>query len=447
MKRTVLLLFILFLTSCSYKNSNDVTRLPYGRMTFITINDVKEIPQNAQYISHLVSHNPEDMQVGDSKSFHKELFIPWQLVNLRTKKFDIISYSMKILDDCYQENLQKCDSNSVYIKKLIENANFESIDTMKAYGVILNNTDLRIMPTKSPCFSNIRNAGEGYPFDNIQNSYVYTNTPVYISHLSRDKAWAMVETSGRDIGFVPINDVAILDKISMKMLMGLKLAIINKDDVPLYDDNGNFVTYSKLGMPIFIKNINKTYYQALFPYINNVSRKVMWKTVKIQKSLASVNSLDLTQENVDIIISNLLGQNYGWGGYLGNRDCSAMIRDYFRVFGIELPRNSKKQSQMGEAFNLSGMTIEEKQKTIIKYGIPFRTILYAPGHVVLYVGNKNNKILIVQNVWGIKTKHNCKDGRNVIGRTIISSLNFGKELKERTEKMSFIHTLSSMNVL
>ncbi len=42
------------------------------------------------------------------------------------------------------------------------------------------------------------------------------------------------------------------------------------------------------------------------------------------------------------------GELYGWGGFLGNRDCSAMTRDLLLPFGIWLPRNSAAQAGTGE---------------------------------------------------------------------------------------------------
>ena len=41
----------------------------------------------------------------------------------------------------------------------------------------------------------------------------------------------------------------------------------------------------------------------------------------------------------------MMGQPYGWGGYLFNRDCSLAMRDLFVPFGVWLPRNSSAQAK------------------------------------------------------------------------------------------------------
>ena len=172
---------------------------------------------------------------------------------------------------------------------------------------------------------------------------------------------------------------------------------------------------------------------------------VKWHSVTLSKQIAATRPIKFAGESLKNLITVLLSQNYGWGGYLVNRDCSALVRDYFAAFKIPLPRNSFGQSQEGKIVMLSDMSLEEKKQTIVKYGVPFRTILYRPGHVAIYLGQKNGQILILHNVWGNHTRGG--KGRNIIGRAIISTVEYGKEIDEVDSKSLFLNSMSSMSIL
>ncbi|MBL3285288.1 putative SH3 domain glycoside hydrolase [Rickettsiales endosymbiont of Paramecium tredecaurelia] len=427
-----ILLFII--TGCSNKQK-------FEKAMFVQIRDVMEIPQQASYISDAAPNNGAGRK---KEEFRAYLMSPWHKHKLSGDSDLIISEYRKPLSDCYRENLQKCD-DTVYLSKLVDNANFVSINGQTSYGIMVAHANLRKMPTDLPCFSDITKAGEGYPFDNLQNSFVYAGTPVFISHMSQDRAWVVVETPSSDIGFVKVSEVAILKKHAISSLSKLDIAILLRDDVPIYDSNGYFWGYSKLSMPLFVKEKHKGYYSVLLPMRGNNSG-VLWKNGKIPMDIARMEPLEFTKENVDDVIQNLIGQNYGWGGYLGNRDCSALIRDYFAAFGIGLPRNSLAQSQEGRIIKLAALNRDEKLKIITKEAVPFRTILYCPGHIVLYVGSKKDKLLILHNIWGSKIQHGNEKGRNIIGATIISTLEFGKELRYIAADSTFLDKISSMSI-
>ena len=134
---------------------------------------------------------------------------------------------------------------------------------------------------------------------------------------------------------------------------------------------------------------------------------------------------------------------------MGNRDCSAMVQDYFRIFGIALPRNSFGQieSPQGTFTDLSWCSDQEKERTIIEQGVPYRTILYAKGHIALYVGVVGGRPLMMHVLWSIpldSAKGVHRD--NVFGASLVSHLDYGKELKGVNKNKLFIKRLSGMRV-
>jgi len=93
------------------------------------------------------------------------------------------------------------------------------------------------------------------------------------------------------------------------------------------------------------------------------------------------------------------------------------------------------------------MSDEEKIVTIKKYGVPFETLLYKQGHIVLYIGVFDGKIIIFQNVWGIKTIKDGIEGRFIIGKTIFSTLQTGSNLNTFDTNASLLKNLKSMNIV
>ena len=131
------------------------------------------------------------------------------------------------------------------------------------------------------------------------------------------------------------------------------------------------------------------------------------------------------------IANELIGEPYGWGGLYGNRDCSSMTRDFFSVFGLWLPRHSEDQvKEVGTYIDLQGMTSEQKEKVIMEKAIPYLTLIWRKGHVMLYIGAKDGQPLIFHNVWGVRTKDlRGYEGRKIIGQAVITTLHPGRELR------------------
>jgi len=135
-----------------------------------------------------------------------------------------------------------------------------------------------------------------------------------------------------------------------------------------------------------------------------------------------------TPRHVAEIASELAGEPYGWGGLDGKRDCSAMIRDLFTPFGLWLPRNSGDQAQTGRFVSFRYLSPEQKEALIIRQGVPWRTLLWTPGHIMLYIGLHEGHPLIFHNFWSVKTRDAAgKQGRIIIGRASVTTLHPGRE--------------------
>ena len=92
-----------------------------------------------------------------------------------------------------------------------------------------------------------------------------------------------------------------------------------------------------------------------------------------------------------------LGDRYGWGGMLESRDCSSYIREVYRCFGLILPRNTSEQVRMSvRKIELTGRRCPEKERILKK--LEPGTLLYFPGHVMMYLGYENGRFYVINDV-------------------------------------------------
>ena len=343
----------------------------------------------------------------------------------------------------YGENLQLIPQS--WYDEMLEQANFKHFGNVSRYGMTLHFSSLRNFPTHKPLFRDPNRAGEGFPFDYLQNSAIHANEPVFISHYSKDGAWTYVYTSYAS-GWLPSYTIAYLNKKERRKWQKAKPVYLLKEKVALTDTQGHFLYYSRIGMRLsFIKKRGLyTYARAVAPGAFN---KPTFVTIRFKNSDVTTKPLLLNQKNLTRITQGVMKSNYGWGGLYEERDCSSTLRDIYAPFGIWVPRNSRQQSRVGKVISLKGLTPEEKEKKIIEKAIPFETFLHRKGHIMLYLGTYENNIMILHNMWGIKTvDDHAEEGRVIVGKVVISTLDIGSEQPGYDYNSSLLPSLDRMNI-
>jgi hypothetical protein len=158
--------------------------------------------------------------------------------------------------------------------------------------------------------------------------------------------------------------------------------------------------------------------------------KALLRKAAVAKEAAADKPLSFTPRHVARLSRELAGEPYGWGGLGGKRDCSALIRDIFTPFGLWLPRNSNEQAVAGRFTSFRNLSSAEKVALIVREGAPWRTLLWTPGHIMLYIGVHQGKPLIFHNFWSIRTRDaDGKKGRVIVGRASVTTLHPGGELR------------------
>ena len=266
-----------------------------------------------------------------------------------------------------------------------------------------------------------------------------------MSHYSKDGAWVYVFSSYAT-GWLPLHSIAFMTKKQTQKWQKTKQLHIVDDGYPIKDIEGRFVFYGRLGIMLPLIKVEKEHYRVRTVTMGSYNEPTFTEA-KIPKHVGREEPLPLDYKNLPKLANEVLQSNYGWGGLYEERDCSSTLRDFYAPFGIWLPRNSSQQAHMGEVIPLSKMNREEKLRQIKAKGIPFETFLYRKGHILLYLGEYQGSLMVMHNVWGIKTKNEEKAGRKVIGRTVISTLDLGCKQPDYDKENNLLDTLESMNII
>ncbi len=364
-------------------------------------------------------------------------FRPWDLTKVSYPKLEAMwgqSYRFKKI---YLENHQLATKE--WFDKQIQNSNFDEYNVVPKKAITLKNTNVRVLPTNSPMFYNPLLPGEGFPFDYNQNSLIKINTPIMVSHLSKDKAWAYIESSSVG-GWVEINNIAFVNENFIKQFRNSNYFVSIKEKFPIYDPI--FREYVKVGT-IFPKEKDNYLIAKKDDNANAIISHIQLNPNEIEAMPVLYNS-----ENRIKILTELLNEPYGWGGLLNNRDCSSFTQDFFTPFGSYLQRNSKAQTTNGKYIDISKLTLDEKKEFIKKEGVPFSTLVYLKGHIMLYLGIKDNEPMVVHNVWSVKLKDkNNKEFRHIIGKSTITTLEPGKELEGFDDNSNILNKVLGIVIL
>ncbi|WP_201354072.1 SH3 domain-containing C40 family peptidase [Hydrogenimonas urashimensis] len=323
----------------------------------------------------------------------------------------------------------------------ITNANYSAFNTLKRHAIVIHPTSLRLLPTHRPVFFDPTQPGEGYPFDYNQNSTVKAMTPIIVSHESLDGGWLFVQTPFA-LGWLPLRDVAYVSQSEIDRIMALANVVLLKEETPIYDANQSYLFRAKMATLFPSSGTESSLYAILVPKKEGTSLRL--ELSMLPKAFSAPMPLRMDKAEIRRVAEELLGEPYGWGGMAEDRDCSAMTRDFFAPFGIWLPRNSKQQARVGKVIDLSNHSTASKERVIVEKGVPFRTLLYLPGHIMLYVGHKNGRAYVMHNLWGIRTKGN---GRYIIGRAVVTDLYLGKNLLNADTGALLIKRIVSMNIV
>jgi hypothetical protein len=410
------------------------------------IRDIRILPQDATvYLNPTCSSQalilPENHRALNAE-FDKKFFAPWQQLKPNISKAEYLWHFSSYNDNLgFGENQRQ--HSPKWLKQLTALAHLENYPNTNRPAITITNTHLRLLPTAKPHF----HTENSYPFDTLQNSAIWANTPLFIAHISQDQSWVLAESPLVE-GWIPIEDIAFVDEAFINKWLTNKYVVITQDQVPLYGKNQLFRFKTHIGALFPYVGENATDYDILMATVNHETRQAVIETTQLSKTVSALKPVTVLPINLAKIINQLLTQPYGWGGLYEDRDCSSTLHDLFTPFGLWLPRNSATQSKIGELISLENLTSAAKEQKIVNDAIPYLTLLWKPGHIMLYLGTYQNKAIMFHNFWSIRTKNEMGEReRTVVGQASITSLQPGIELKNiDAEKGNYLNNLKTMNI-
>ena len=429
MKFWLCFIVLTLFTACSTKNLNEQKSFKDSNETKTEISHFAnlEFKQDINLLSGL-----KTKAKFDAKAYKKRFFAPWHTSFKNFKKEQIFwSFPTYLNPKNSYYFFNKIKIEKSYFKKLIQNANTKDFAKLNKKALITQNCILKNLPTQKEILKNPFLQSEGIPFNYASDLVLNIATPVLISHFSKDKRYAFV-LSEAGSGFVESENLEIFTEQRAKIYENLNFITPLKEKSPILSDDNKFFFESRIG--------------GLYPYYKEDKYyfygKIGSKKFKISKNEAKKFPLEFNDENLKNQLKELLALPYGWGGYGFERDCSLFVRDIFSSFGLYMPRNSKAQKNTFTNFDISFLSNAKKEEFLNKFGKAYLSLLYMPGHIMLYVGNLEGKSVVLQSIWGLRQNEN---DRLLLGSSVLTSLEIGKNqipnenlLLSRLTHISFI---------
>lgn len=390
-------------------------------------------PQYAQFkFEQNVSILPKlDENFFIKNNYKKNFFRPWHSDFKKLKNEDLF-WAFKMYknqkNQFYFYNKQKI--SQFWFDEQIKNSNINHLGSINKKALIIQNSLIRNLPTSKAILKNPFEEGEGLPFDYAQNGILNIGSAILVSHYSKDKRYAFV-MSENGFGFIKANDFEFISDHRAKIYENLNFITPLKEKTPIFDTKGNFLFQTRVGAIYPYYKKDKNYYYG----------KIGSYKYKAQKTLFSTFPMQLNDKNLKNQISQILNLPYGWGGYDFERDCSLFTRDLFSAFGIYMPRNSYAQITHFDYFDISKLNQKQKEDFLDHFAKPYLSLLYFPGHIMLYSGKINNTHTVLHSAWGVKGYNNT---RLLISQSAITSLQIGKDQADIPNKNLYISKLSKI---
>lgn len=436
------MLFITLLTGCVYKKSKDtadyiepIENKEQNDSDYVRLNNdvTMEMMKPEFWIEkrEKASENPDKvlLSIGEIEKLNKE--------NRRTIIVNNASFSIaEIGDEFYYKIAKKLIGETAFDEKVLDDAlvngkepteNYfetlsegQNLETLNSriqvkFGFSVKRTTLKKYPSEDVVIK--KDSSQFY--DEMVQSDQLPFMPVAILHESLDGEWYYVLTDGYG-GWARKDSIALCDNrqewlerqdpenflvvtgreirlpidpyceslSDLSIPMGTQIPIVAIEEAPEE-------IHSRIGYGNYI---------AKLPTRDEDGKiKDEYILIPIQEDV-SLGYLPYTERNIAIQMFKFLGAEYGWAGDNNSVDCSSYTREVYKCFGIDLPRGSKSQADI-ECLNseLVKDKSNSKKKEILK-DAPIGTMLYFPGHIMLYLGMVDNIPYCISSVGDFSTK-------------------------------------------
>lgn len=215
-------------------------------------------------------------------------------------------------------------------------------------------------------------------FDSNQYTRVSAFSPVFILHSSKDKKFHYIMTEFMR-GWIPADKVKIHSAAAFTGIQKMPFIRIIKDNT----DIGGVIYGIGDKIPILSQSDNSVV--AMTPFGSYIS-------VPKNDSFVIGNAF-YDEVLMKAMAESQLENPYDWGGRAGYRDCSAYVRDLWKVFGADIPRSSGLQVLVGKKL-MDKPKNKDEFYAVLKNAKPYRTLIFFKGHVIMYGGMEKGDYII-----------------------------------------------------
>ena len=420
---------------------------------------IKNITRNMKtpgyWISKIKNPDKEILTANQIKEKNEELFkdliylnnieeiseeIKTNPLRKQQKQISKMFYYKKYIDSSFKPISKE------HVCKIYNNIKIPKSKILKVkYAISVNYSNIRLLPSDT----NFLYDETTYDIDRAQVASLDIGTPLVTLVSTKDKKWTYVVTYASE-GWIKAKDIAFTTKETFSSWINEQNFVIvtnSKADIYINKEMTRFYDYVRMStkLPI-LETINKDIICVKIPKATNKGNLIFEKAY-MYNSDTNKGYLKYTQRNVLQQAFKHINSPYSWGGYDGEQDCSTFIRQVFGCFGFILPRNSLAQIKSGnKQIDLKKtLSDEQKSKEIIANSTPAISLLYLPGHIMLYIGNENNNTpYAIHAIWG--TEHTINESKKAVGfinKVIVSSLHIGED----TSKDSLLQRITKVNTL
>lgn len=285
------------------------------------------------------------------------------------------------------------------LESFMEETNLSAIpeEVYVRYGWTLRRTNMRMYPSDAVVH-------KGDPrIDYNQYTLLEPNTPLAILHSSKSGRWLYAHAPYMR-GWVRKEDVVFVERNELLKVMSLPFLVVAKGRVKV--DN----TVFGLGSKVYYEEKKGDLYKVVLP-----DRRKVWmkRTEGLEEGYTAFN-----ERRTKSILDSLLGTPYDWGGKEGRWDCSSLVQSLYAIYGLELPRNSSQQAQIGRLV-AEGFGSYEEFKETLRALPPFRTLLFMRGHVMIYGGFEEGQPVIYHAVHRLRKEDGSQWHVNSIYKNLL----------------------------
>ena len=269
-----------------------------------------------------------------------------------------------------------------------ENYDLDNITGELLYAINLSYSNTRAAPTYQSSTS------EKDSVDKVSMSKLRFGEPIIILHKTADNLWCFFQSEAYR-GWTEIKNIVFIDKTAFTsyaryekflMVIAKNIKIANKT--------------IDMGTKLNLVDETKNKYIVSIPTKDSNGNLVFIKSsINKNSNIVVKGYLPYTKHNIIKQVMRCYHMPYAWGNSEYGVDCSGFVLNVYKTFGFKIPRNSALQQCCGGDFvKTDENTIDEElEKSSLG------SLLYKPGHIMIYLGKIKNDFYVIHSASSKKT--------------------------------------------